>query len=331
MEINMFRSVNSYRHSSPADVCKQYSVKNRAHQILVYLVPVLIFSMLIALIPSHRVFAAKNKKTAVMKSNGITFDLTTPPSKWITFHTYLPYYDTNLGQVELYNQKLQCKITKYSDVLNSSTGSSSRGSSTTSEPTRTVTVTFNVQIPTKNANNLSSGIKARDLFDRDQKAYNVISYLNTLGDNITDYFNIVVTDYKTGENLLTTETSASSGNEGENYQNVKTTLTKWTPVGSGNDKDQRLHRTNAGDYYEEYFAVLKVTAPASYDRMCIGVNGIKKAVARRGASYITAYNQGYTLGYGSYIDSSYYVKGDKLISTFMRVKKKKVPANTRTR
>ena len=191
---------------------------------------------------------------------------------------------------------------------------------------------MNVQVPTSNANNLASGITSKDFFNRGTREDDVLSYLATLGDDITGYFNIVVVDYKTGENLLTVETSASASNEGENYQKVKTTLTKWVPVSTGSDKDQRMHTTAMGNtYYEEYYAVLTVTAPASYNRMCIGISGIKKSVAKQGAAYIEAYNRGYTLGYGSYPDSSYSVRNDRLISTFMRIKKKKVPVTTNTR
>lgn len=266
-----------------------------------------------------------------MQSAGVSFGLTR--STWTTFHTYLPYYDPYKDKVKTYYQKLQCKITKYKDVLNTATGNSrnSRTSQDT-EPTRTLTITMNVQIPTSNANNLASGITSKDFFNRGTREDDVLSYLATMGEDITGFFNIVVVDYKTGENLLTVETSASNSNEGENYQGVKTTLTKWMPVSSGSDKDQRMHTTAMGNtYYEEYYAVLTVTAPASYSRLCIGISGIKKSVAKQGAKYIESYNMGYTLGYGSYPDSAYSVKNDKLISTFMRIKKKKVPVNTNTK
>ena len=268
-----------------------------------------------------------------MKTCGVAFQLSR--GLWLPIHTYLPYYNAKKGKIKVYDQKLSVKLTKYKDELLTNAGGGGGGTDQTTM--RKITATLQVQIPTSHSNEFASGISRADGFDQGTKANDVLTFLDTLPDGaneIQDYFDVVVVDYVTGENLLNETTT-----DGYNYHNVEAKMVQdWRPITS-TPVDRRPSDTYLGSYYEEYFAVVEVTAPADYDRICIGVAGIKKQVVKNAtaysanpsSNYIDDFNQSFYEGYATFSNSAYWKKGDKLLSNFLRADKRKVPTTTTTR
>ena len=281
-----------------------------------------------------------NAKVVELKDAGVRMDR----GKWIQFHTYLPYQKKN-GSIALYDQKLSCKITKYRDEKYSDTDASGRIYRTNGEERRKITLTIHVQLPTDNSNEVAGGIERKDYFT-EKKAYNVASLLYKRGNSISDYFDVLLTDYVTGENLLINRTDAgkgqtgwTSGNStgiGSNYQDVIVLdISKWTPVENTqvvlplNYRDPTV--TGVGTkltYYQEYFASLTFTAPVSYKNACIGIAGVKREASLRSgklgvASGIMWYNQSYRDGFATFKNTAHWDKSDKTLAHFIKIKAKK--------
>ncbi|MBQ7678634.1 MAG: hypothetical protein IJT34_02155 [Butyrivibrio sp.] len=323
--------------------------------------------MAVMVLPAATVQARKEMKVAK-----VSYDITR--GKWLMFHTYLPYFDGD--EIKVYEQKMQMKLNKYKDELVD--GKEITYLDGTKHKVRRITATFQVTIPTKSANQIVSGIKKEDYFDQGTKADDVLSCLNTLalakasdampgpGENVgpggassilrdnpyllANFFDIVVTDYKTGENLLTDDTRLVDDTDpeglypgsdvvGENYHYVEAHMSqRWAPTTTA-----RQMETASGlhTYYEEYFCEVRVDAPVEYDRISIGVAGInKKAVKRLSSysipngnipSYIYVFNESFYAGYATFMNSAYWKKGDKKQGHYLRADKKIVPDTTNNR